>query len=1055
MSTTTAPALQRGLFIAGETRPLADATLEITNPATGELVGHATRADPAGVDEAVRAAQDAFAEWSARSYSERGEVLHAGAEAFAAHVEELVPILVAEQGKTIREAKIELRKAADTLEHYAGMRREVRGVYVNGLDPGVEGRVLRKPLGVVAAIVPWNFPTTLLCNKLGPGLLCGNTFVAKPADTTPFTTLRLAEILSQAGLPPGVLNVVTGTGPRRARRSSPIRWCARSPSPGPRRPESASPRWPGSKRVTLELGGSDPMIICDDADPVAASATAWAKLTTAVRRASSETVVRVQAGGRRGRRGDRRQRVAAGAGSDPGSQIRPCTRAASWRSLRARVNDSVAGGQLLVGGAALIFRGSRGHFYSPDAGARATARRWDGPGSEVFGPALPIWRVKDLDEALELANDSPSVCGSRWDNRPGAFRARPRSSTAVATRGSIRRPRSTTSCRSAASRPAASARSTARRRLTSTPTASPLSSAGRTEMVTATMGDRGSNVGEIVDRRVEEGLAEKVAYIAADATLTYEALRRQINRAAGLLRELGVRREQRVLLVLDDTTVFPIVFLAAMKLGAVPVPVSVLDKEENFRHYVADTHTELVVTDAGCLPRLRGALEDSGVRFVARAGDGPGVTELDEALAAQAPELDPVAVHRDDMAFWLYSSGSTGKPKGVVHLHHDIEVTCENYARQVLGITGEDVTFSTTKLFHAYGLGNGLSFPLWFGATSVLMTGPTKPESILHTLRTHRPTVFYSVPALFGALVREPAADGALDSVRVCASAAEPLPGPTVLRWRERFGLDIMDGIGSTEMLHIFCSIWLGELEPGTRRAARARLGRAAVGRRGRGGAHRTRRVWGLEVLRRLVWRSTGISTRGAHSMRASGLPPATATSAARTAPMPTSGDWTMAALKVGGLWVSPIDMEFVPMEHPRVRGVGAGVTIHDVSRIAAFVEIADEPEDTGDDALADELRDFCKERLRRYEYPHVVHFVDELPRTLTGKVQRASPCATRSLSPTLEPAVRAEAPANSVIAASTSPGCSRCGPWPPGSTSRVTGPRTAPVMRSTWASVP
>jgi benzoate-CoA ligase family protein len=529
-------------------------------------------------------------------------------------------------------------------------------------------------------------------------------------------------------------------------------------------------------------------------------------------------------------------------------------------------------------------------------------------------------------------------------------------------------------------------------------------------MVTATMGDRGSNVGEIVDRRVEEGLAEKVAYIAADATLTYEALRRQINRAAGLLRELGVRREQRVLLVLDDTTVFPIVFLAAMKLGAVPVPVSVLDKEENFRHYVADTHTELVVTDAGCLPRLRGALEDSGVRFVARGGDGPGVTELDEALAAQAPELDPVAVHRDDMAFWLYSSGSTGKPKGVVHLHHDIEVTCENYARQVLGITGEDVTFSTTKLFHAYGLGNGLSFPLWFGATSVLMTGPTKPESILHTLRTHRPTVFYSVPALFGALVREPAADGALDSVRVCASAAEPLPGPTVLRWRERFGLDIVDGIGSTEMLHIYCSNRPGELEPGTSGRPVPGYELRLVGEDGEvltGPA-----VGGLEVrgdsCAAFYWHQ---HEKSKHSMRGEWF--ATGDRYERR----EDGAYAYVGrlddmLKVGGLWVSPIDMEFVLMEHPRVRGVGVvGVTIDHASRIAAFVEIAGDPEDTGDAALADELRDFCKQRLRRYEYPHVVRFVEELPRTLTGKVQRFALRDAIALSPMPEPAVRAEAP--------------------------------------------
>src|SRR5262249_3765950 len=160
---------------------------------------------------------------------------------------------------------------------------------------------------------------------------------------------------------------------------------------------------------------------------------------------------------------------------------------------------------------------------------------------------------------------------------------------------------------------------------------------------------------------------------------------------------------------------------------------------------------------------------------------------------------------RDDMAFWLYSSGSTGKPKGVVHLQHDVAVTCENYAEGVLGLTAEDVTFSTTKLFHAYGLGNGLSFPMSVVATAVYMRGPTKPAPILETLRRHRPSVFFSVPALFAALGREDGAPQALSSVRFCVSAAEPLPAVTVEHWRQTFGLEIVDGIGSTEMLHIYC----------------------------------------------------------------------------------------------------------------------------------------------------------------------------------------------------------------------------------------------------------
>lgn len=495
------------------------------------------------------------------------------------------------------------------------------------------------------------------------------------------------------------------------------------------------------------------------------------------------------------------------------------------------------------------------------------------------------------------------------------------------------------------------------------------------------------NFGEIVDRQVEAGLGDKLAYIAGSDRLTYAQLRSQIDRAANLLVELGIRREQRVLLVLDDTIAFPVVFLGALKAGAVPVPVSHQDKDDNFRHYAADTYTELVVTDAATLPRLKGALGDVArqLRYLARGGEGAGVVELDSALAGQPDEFTPVSVHRDDMAFWLYSSGSTGKPKGVVHLHHDMEYTCEHYARGVLGLGRDDITFSSTKLFHAYGLGNGLSFPLSCGATAILNAGPSKPEPLLAALRTHRPSVYFSVPALFRAIAADPGADGALDSVRICASAAEPLPAHVAERWHERFGVEIVDGIGSTEMLHIYCSNRPGAIEPGT-------TGRPVPGYELRlvdelGAVLEGPAVGSLEVrgdsCAALYWHQHEKTKR---CMR---------------------GDWFVSGdryerredgaycyvgrdddmLKIGGLWVSPVDMESCLLAHPRVAGVGViGVRVDDASRIAAVVECSG---GGGDESLAEELRAWCKERMRRYEYPHVVRFVDALPRTLTGKVQR------------------------------------------------------------------
>jgi benzoate-CoA ligase family protein len=492
------------------------------------------------------------------------------------------------------------------------------------------------------------------------------------------------------------------------------------------------------------------------------------------------------------------------------------------------------------------------------------------------------------------------------------------------------------------------------------------------------------NASGIVERQVESGRADKPAYIAPDATLSYEQLRKQVNRAGGLLRALGVAREHRVLLVLDDTTAFPALFLGAMRIGAVPVPVSHLDKAANFRHYVEDSYAQVVLTDAATLPRLRETLAGEVLQFVVRGAGEPGVVELDEALAAQPDELSPASTHRDDMAFWLYSSGSTGKPKGVVHLQHDIEVTCENYAGQVLGLREDDVTFSTTKLFHAYGLGNGLTFPLWFGATSVLKAGPPKPDLLLATLRERRPTVFFSVPALFSLLVRDESADGALDSVRMCVSAAEALPPQTAERWKQRFGVEIIDGIGSTEMLHIYCSNRPGEVVPGTTGfpvpGYELRLvdddgnvlDGAAVGDLEVRGDSCAAFYWHQHEKTKGCMKGDWFSSGDRFERREDGA----YAYVGRTDDM----------LKVGGLWVSPIDMEHVLLLHPRVAGVGVvGVTIDDASRVAAYVEVEGDP----DDALADELRTWCKERMRRYEYPHLVEFVDELPRTLTGKVQR------------------------------------------------------------------
>jgi benzoate-CoA ligase family protein len=496
------------------------------------------------------------------------------------------------------------------------------------------------------------------------------------------------------------------------------------------------------------------------------------------------------------------------------------------------------------------------------------------------------------------------------------------------------------------------------------------------------------NASALIDRNIEAGRGDKPAFHAPDATLTYDELRRCANRAGNLLRELGVRREDRVLMVLDDTTAFPAVFLGAMRIGAVPVPVSPLDKAENFGHFIQDSYARLVVGEAPLVELLRGVAPDDGsVPFVSANGAADGALDLAAAMAGQSDELDPVSTHRDDMAFWLYSSGSTGRPKGVVHLHHDIEITCRCYAGEVLGLGEDDVLFSTTKLYHAYGLGNGLSFPLYFGATAVLLSGPPRPAAIAERLRSHRPTVLFSVPALFALMLREgPDFDDALQSVRFCVSAAEALPPVTFDRWRERFGLEIVDGIGSTEMLHIFCSNRPGAVARGsTGRPVPgydlritdddgAVLGGEAIGNLEVRGDSCAAYYWHQHEKTKSCMRGDWFTTGDRYRRTAEG----TYVYEGRTDDM----------LKVGGLWVSPVDMENCLLEHPAVHGVGVvGVEVEGMSRVAAYVVAA--PDRPADDALAAELRDWCRQRLRRYEYPHLVTFVDDLPRTVNGKVQR------------------------------------------------------------------
>ena len=359
---------------------------------------------------------------------------------------------------------------------------------------------------------------------------------------------------------------------------------------------------------------------------------------------------------------------------------------------------------------------------------------------------------------------------------------------------------------------------------------------------------------DIVDRHLGTERAGHTAVIDAAGAYTYAELGERINRAGeNALCNLGVRMENRVAMCLLDSVDFPAVFLGAIRIGAIPIPLNTLLTSADYDYMLRDSRAHTLVVSAELYPAFAPVLaEQPWLREVVVAGggeggDGPearGAHRLADLMTAAGTDLDPAPTTADDVAFWLYTSGTTGAPKGAMHLHRHLVHTVAGYGLAVLGVRPDDVVFSAAKLFFAYGLGNALTIPLYVGATAVLHPGRPTPDAVMKVLREREPTLFFGVPTLYGNLLADPANDRAVGSsrLRCCISAGEPLPVGVARAWEERFGVAPLDGIGTTEMLHVFLTNRPGEHRYGTTgpgagsgvRGPARRRGRRAGLRRGR-----------------------------------------------------------------------------------------------------------------------------------------------------------------------------------------------------------------------------
>jgi benzoate-CoA ligase family protein len=498
---------------------------------------------------------------------------------------------------------------------------------------------------------------------------------------------------------------------------------------------------------------------------------------------------------------------------------------------------------------------------------------------------------------------------------------------------------------------------------------------------------------DLLDSNLEAGRADNIAIRTTSGTdLTYSDVAKGANRAGNALRDLGVEQENRVLMAVLDSPEFASTFFGAIKIGAVPIPVNTNLKPQDFAYVINDSRAKVAVVSGPIADQLRAVRKDLKhlAHLIVIGESGKGEHSFAEITSAASPKLHPADTSRDDMCFWLYSSGTTGFPKGVVHLQHDMRVCVELYAKPILDISERDVTFSVAKLYFAYGLGNALYFPFAVGATTVLLDGPPAPAHVLQVVKHFQPSIYYAVPTSYAnTLAADPEVWEQADfgSVRVCVSAGEPLSGSIVERWKAKTGTDILDGIGSTECCHIFVSNRQGDVRPDCSGKVVPgyevkvvdehgdELPSGEVGNLLVKGDSTCAFYWNQHERTKTTIQGEWIATGDKYIRDTEGY----------LYYQGRSDDM----LKVGGIWVSPVEVESCINSHEAVLESAVVGVADENNLVHAEAYVVLKPNRQESVELEEELRAYVRERLAHFKCPRDFRFVESLPKTATGKIQR------------------------------------------------------------------